>query len=101
MKRNAKKPFVVRTKLDGTEFFLKEYRRIICDWWDPNKRKESPFISNTLTQHDYEATRYTENKAKAAKKRAEKVYADIECTTERKHRLTFEVVNLQTGEKLI
>lgn len=101
MKLNAKKPFVVRTKLDGTAFFLKEYRKIIYDWWRPDKGQESPILSATLTQHDYEATRYTENKAKAAKKRAEKAYSNIECTTERKHRLKFEVVNLQTGERLI
>ena len=53
-----------------------------------------------LTAKISEALRMTENKAKAARKRAEKAYADIECTTEKGCHLHFEVVELQnTGRR--
>ena len=100
-----RKRFIVRTKLDGTDLFVSAFVTHISEdsfflhpiiGGQPTKN----FGNATLTEKIGEALRLTENKAKAAMKRAEKAYADIECTTEKGGHLHFEVVELQnTGRR--
>lgn len=92
-----RKRFIVRTKLDGTDMFVSGFNIYISayDYFlsiigKPSKNFGDP----TLTEKIGEALRLTENKAKAAMNRAEKAYADIECTTEKDCHLHFEVVEL-------
>ena len=103
-----RKRFIIRTELDGSELFIEGFDTHLSafDFFSPFAGK--PLIGKptrnfgepVLTEHISDALRLTENKAKAARKRAEKAYADIECTTEKGCRLHFEVVELQnTGRR--
>lgn len=92
-----RKRFIVRTKLDGTDMFVSGFDTYISayDYFLPFISKPSRnFGDPTLTEKIEEALLLTENKAKAARKRAEKAYADIECRTEKDCHLHFEVVEL-------
>lgn len=103
-----RKRFIVRTELDDSELFIEGFDTHLSafDFFSPFAGK--PLIGKptrnfgdpVLTEKISGALRLTENKAKAARKRAEKAYANIECTTEKKSRLKFEVVELtNTGRK--
>lgn len=99
-----RKRFIVRTKLDGTDMFVSGFDTYISayDYFLPiiGGKPSKNFGDPTLTEKIGEALRLTENKAKAARKRAEKAYANIECTTQKESRLKFEVVELtNTGRK--
>ena len=96
-----RKRFIVRTKMDGTELYLKEFDTYFSPlgYWC-YKEKVTKDCTPVLTEHRDEAMRFTENKAKAAKKRAEKAYGNIECMTEKGNRLHFDVEELpKVGRK--
>ena len=96
MAQNRKR-FIVRTKLDGTDLYLEEFDTYMSPIGYSVHYIGKPrrgFGDPILTEHKEEAMRFTENKAKAARKRAEKAYANIECATEKNNRLIFDVEEL-------
>ena len=104
MPYSPRKPFLVRTQLDGSYLYIKKEERR-REWWEDGFFTRQPRTPThfedrtTLTPHAFEAAFFTENTAKAAKKRANKRYADIICETERNGRLQFEVVNVSDIER--
>lgn len=98
-----RKRFIIRTELEGSELFIEGFDTHLSafEYFSPLIGKPTRnFGEPVLTEKISDALRLTESKAKAARKRAEKAYANIECTTEKGCHLHFEVVELQnTGRR--
>ena len=77
--------YVLRARIEGKDFFLKEF-----DPWF--WLGDTPTEDAVLTQQKDDAARFSAVKAKAAQKRADKTYSRIEPSGTRYKHLSLEIV---------